>query len=892
MKSILVFFLLSVSLISQSPEHGGLMFIGNSASGNSIHGAGLKSCLDLTPVNKLKFTNDFSLQFDLAMYSSEYSGQIFSIRGNNNFTATLLYNLRDGADCSFLSLSINNKNLGVKIPIDKKAMSLNSWEKFSVVFNLKANKIFVKYGNKQFQLNCPLPDDSEAEVIFGAKVETNIPCFAIRSLCVYGENNNLLHAWKLLESSGVKAVDEKGTATAEVINGKWLLEKHFRWEKINSLSQDKVNPGQVKIDTENGLITFFSSKSHSTYDYRNHKVKDVKEFKNQKPNSELVLIQGAPKQKIYAYSQRADRYFVFDTATSLWTDEKHGLSDSLPGGLNRTLAIQNPINGDLLTLGGLGDSRAKNMLRVMDINSGKMKNLRVEGDIWSPHYSLNYFPSTEQGVFYLFGGQGNETGNQESGFYPMNDLFKLDLRDTTFRKVWQVLPALHINILPSLSPLYFNKSINTFYAVTDTDYRTSGGLTEKFNLCAFSLDNPSYNLIGEELILKNEEFVAEFYDDKGKAFYIATSQSISDSKQNINIYRILTPVMTGQEYAAVTGSLGEDKLKKVWEVGGGLAALGLLSVLYYNIKKKKIGKSSSEPIDKAQIEILVPAEEISLPELEMTAEKPETLIVTGTESGISEVIKDFSIPCKIDLRLFGPFTFLDENGSDISLSFTPKIKEFFILILLHSFRSAGREAKVSELKLADTVWPGQTDKSIRNNKKVTLNKLRILLKAFQGIEIESQGGNLSVILGANVDCDICRIRELLSFGKKLVTENIYWEEFYSITSRGGLLPFCTYEWLESIRIDISEEIISLYLDRIKRAEVSGEYDVVSHLCDTVFLYDHLNEEALEYKVRALHKKGSFTSAHSTYDSFCKSYFTLFGEGFQKEFKDILNHDEI
>ena len=82
------------------------------------------------------------------------------------------------------------------------------------------------------------------------------------------------------------------------------------------------------------------------------------------------------------------------------------------------------------------------------------------------------------------------------------------------------------------------------------------------------------------------------------------------------------------------------------------------------------------------------------------------------------------------IQLFSEFMVISSNREDITENFTPKIRELFLFVLIHTIHN-GNGAKIDDIN--EQLWPGIDSKKLANNRAVTLNKLRKLLKQMEGI---------------------------------------------------------------------------------------------------------------------------------------------------------------
>ena len=94
---------------------------------------------------------------------------------------------------------------------------------------------------------------------------------------------------------------------------------------------------------------------------------------------------------------------------------------------------------------------------------------------------------------------------------------------------------------------------------------------------------------------------------------------------------------------------------------------------------------------------------------------------------------------------------LDRDGNDITSLFTPKLKQLFILIMLHSSRGG---FGISSKDLTRMIWgndnPSKSTKSLRS---VSILKLRKILERIDTVEVLFNANRYILQLSEDVYCD-------------------------------------------------------------------------------------------------------------------------------------------
>ena len=167
-----------------------------------------------------------------------------------------------------------------------------------------------------------------------------------------------------------------------------------------------------------------------------------------------------------------------------------------------------------------------------------------------------------------------------------------------------------------------------------------------------------------------------------------------------------------------------------------------------------------------------------------------TVAEEGIEEGIEEPDRSSrEMPEEIEevpvlrnyIRLFGEFYVLDRDGNDITSLFTPKLKQLFILIMLHSSRGG---FGISSKDLTRMIWgndnPSKSTKSLRS---VSILKLRKILERIDTVEVLFNANRYILQLSEDVYCDYLACLDWLK-DKRVRTQPDF-EYFYDIINNSG-----------------------------------------------------------------------------------------------------------
>jgi two-component SAPR family response regulator len=237
---------------------------------------------------------------------------------------------------------------------------------------------------------------------------------------------------------------------------------------------------------------------------------------------------------------------------------------------------------------------------------------------------------------------------------------------------------------------------------------------------------------------------------------------------------------------------------------------------------------------------------------------------------------------KSAIYLFGGFQVYDKEGTDITGLFTPTLKQLFIAILLSAVKN---DKGISSHKLTEFLWPDKTDNSARNNRNVSISKLRLLLDRIGPIEINNESTYWKIIIDDTIFCDYSFVNNSLreSVNSTITTKNIY--KLLSIVSKGDILPDIQTDWIDDFKADLTNLLIDVL---IQIARNQDDLQLLALIGNTALKYAPLNEDAISIKCKALFKLGKKGASKQSYDRFCKEYLEVLDVKYDKSFQEIIS----
>lgn len=260
---------------------------------------------------------------------------------------------------------------------------------------------------------------------------------------------------------------------------------------------------------------------------------------------------------------------------------------------------------------------------------------------------------------------------------------------------------------------------------------------------------------------------------------------------------------------------------------------------------------------------------------------PDSLPAAKPEPAAVEPPSAEERPCN-RIRLFGEFSVLDREGEEIAPLFTPKIKQLFLLLLVHSTRGM---KGISSNALTEQIWGGETSsKNSKSLRSVSILKLRKILERLDQVEILFTSNRYLLQFTGSVSCDYLRCLKLL---EQSINDRATLEQFMAIISQGEVFGEESYAWLDDAKSYICNSAVDLLTRFIPTYSLQTESDQLIRLADQILRNDPCNEEALVCKVQALAQQNHLKSARYTYQRFATLYEELYGEPFKRSFESLL-----
>jgi two-component SAPR family response regulator len=807
----------------------------------------LRTGLNLTPDKPFSFKKGFTLSFDFCFQSEHQRdfGYIFRMITQNGQYIDFVVNQTN------LTLSHSENGIIAECSFEEINLDFDVYTSFEITIHPQKDSLNILIGNKEFFAKvASLTHFKTVNIVFGKSnrkrfLVSDVPRMLIKNISISNHRQERAYSWPLSKHIVDGVYDELKGRFASVENPLWILDKHAFWKKRVSFGMQN-NP-QISYDSKADHILFSDQTHFFVYDTKNHQLKNNKimaGLPHSNRSNQMIYNQLTDSCYSYHFTLELGKDVVtFDTAKKVWNNhafEKESVVDYWHH--NRYIS---PADSCLYLFNGYGHHIYKSVVNKYNFSTKKWSAFNYKGDRISPRY-LSGLGVVDDHRVLIFGGYGNETGAQELSTRNYYDLYQVDTKTMESQKLWE-MPYQDNNFVVSNSMIVDTLS-RCFYALCFSQQIYNNFLS----LYKFSMDKPDYEILADKIPFKFEDiysYVDLFLNQAKTELTAVTYSSVaSESASEVAVYTLAFPPLQEKE---LYQKMQKSPSKLI--IGCFLIVILLTGLGFMLYQQKKHTKEQSYSDDYEPI------------------------------TGIKPLYKRAE---KQAIYLFGGFQTMDKNGHDITGEFSPMLKQLFLIIVLHTLKNG---KGISSTMLRETLWYDKSEESAKNNRGVSMSKLRQIFELIGYIVLKKQNSLWVVEFGDEIHCDYYEALILMKRLKEGTNGEIKdLRRLLSIVSVGELLPNLQTEWVDPFKADFSNELIDLLFSLVKQNKPKLTPQEQVDLADAILIHDSLNEDALKLKCKLLVKMGKNGLAKKAYASFTKRYFLLFGTHFNDSFEQIVS----
>ena len=640
-----------------------------------------------------------------------------------------------------------------------------------------------------------------------------------------------------------------------VVNPVWLINGSYHWEKLFEYSFQ--TPSGITFEPDSQRLIIFSQDSLLTYNLLKRQPQKYS-YSNKLPvKLQLAThFMNTTDGKLYVYELNNlplgdATVAALDLNNQEW--KQTGVA-ALPVQLHHHDGFWDETTGKYLVFGGFGNKRFNNTFLEYDIEGDRWDTLSYSGDRIIPRYFSGMAVNKNWEHIYVFGGMGNESGEQSVGRNYLHDLYLLDRKQQSVRRLWQNASDHRLVVARDMILTPDEKYI---YALCYPEYLSDTYL----QLYRLTVDDGTMKALGDSIPMRSEEIMTNanlYYNSLTHEYYCTTTEFDKKGHTVIRTYVLSAPPVSLDEIRSY-GSRSSLEIRWLWIMAGIGVLLLAGGVLFV---RKKRGKQRNAVLESSSVLMSPPVGR----EPDKSVQGKETLAKEDFESSL---VRPNAV------YLFGPFTVIDRNGRDITHLFSSRLRQVFIYILLHSTHNGVLSASLNEV-----FWPDKPDDKVKNLKGVTINQIRKNLAELDGVELVHDKGYFRLVF-TDCYCDYFRFRTLKNAEE---VEN----ELGILLMRGKFLDGMDAGMMDHFKQKVEEFLSSFLPLEIERLYQQHKYDAVIRFCNVLFRVDPVNELALAYGMHALNHTGSSQEAILQYSLFVREYRQMMNEEYSTSYAELMS----
>jgi hypothetical protein len=770
------------------------------------------------------FTNAFRISFDYLVRNVESPGYILYLEDRDaGKTYSFTYLHKPGDRCSF-SFNEDGKRIFCTFELDKEDYD-HRWLPVSIALDIPTDCARITIGKRSKEIsNLGLEPTGFSPHIYFGKCEyiLDVASYAIRNLSLTDGEEIMI--FPLNESSGEDVHDSRGHVVGQVTNPVWLINQSYYWKEL--FTDYSSTPSGLNFDKTHQNILFFNQDSLSAFDLYTHELSKTP-YKTPLPvqlRLGMNFLDEASRE-LYTYEVADSHGDAMVAALDLTTKEwRPASSDYLCQQLHHHCGFFHPGERKFFLFGGYGSRRYSNTFLAYDLNTCRWDTLAFSGDRVIPRYFSGMAVSNDYKRVYLYGGMGNEAGDQNVGRNYLYDLYRIDMQTRSVQKLWEAKAPAVNRVVPR--NMILSADEKHLFLLGYPEYLPNSTL----QLYRLSVRDGECEAVGDSIPIVSEEIATNanlYFNEELNEFYCSVQEFEKHGQVTTRLYSLSAPPVTLDDveyYSRRRNALNAGLLGAV--VGGVL----LLAACVWGIMhhKRKRDRMSAETASAG-----VRPEEVSdiseVPAVESPEVKEEEVEKEPSEW---EELPAVLPPDKNAIFLFGMFTILDNAGRDITYMLSPKLRTIFLYILLNSVGKRG----VLSSDMNQIFWPDKSGSNVKNLKGVSMNHVRKILQDVDGIELVYRNGYFCMVFGEEFYCDYIRLMNLTSpEKKKKETPGAIRAEWLEILLRGKFIPAAESDLFDYYKQKVETLIHSLLPGQLELAYRDARFSIVIRLCNILLI---------------------------------------------------------
>lgn len=805
--------------------------------------------------NAPEIHGELSISFELSILEPNSVGYITTV-GEDVSSAiySLSYFNNWDAKIKYLRLNLEGEKNLLTIPLPISELGKGNWISIEMYFNVKDNTIGLLVNNKLYECVGEKLNELVLNKLFFGKHRNiiDVPSFAIRNLIVGNYQQKFRFTFQ--ESTGNIVSDQEGNPMGQVENPIWQINDAFRW-KHRFTSTFKAFEA-VTYDHRNNRLLMAGKDSIVILDMLNNTIEN-KPYSNSLPVPVRLGMGFVLDQQLFVYevndvSENSPSIASMDLNHLTWKPNSYHTLEKQSHHHNTFVDNENQ---QFYIFGGFGHQRLSNSFYCYNIANDTWSTPNFEGDTITPRFFAGM--AAQDNKLLLFGGVGNETGDQMIGKKYYYDCYQIDIKNHRIKKLWDI----------ERPDIYFVSSRNmvisddsaSFYTLCYPEYIPKPYV----KLHQYNIETGAYRILGDSIPI-NSEFIRTnvnlYSNAQSKEMYcvvheILENTNSTDAGSTVSVYSIDNPPVPAEALLTPPKKKGRNQSFTRWIAYVVLLICTFIVLLVWLLIKRKKRVIVKEPIQK---------------DIHQTT-----------------IVDKVGRPQKNSIYIFGNFTVFDRKGTDISHLFSPQVKQLFLFILL---KGSSKSGGVTSEHIYNSVWPDKPLKNAKNLKGVTLNKLRIILADIDEVELLCENHKYKIKSAGSFYCDYLAYKlAYQEISAEINDLNV--ERIIKITARGQFLKSVDNDYFDPFKKEVSEQITGIIPLVLKQNFAQKNYAKTISIASILYHTDELNECAFYYILKSYLRLENQTASKKHYIDYILRYKKIQGEDYNIPYREAIANAE-
>lgn len=844
---------LIVILIAIPPLNAqGLLFFGNKVPIEQR-----TSYVVFSPKHLPTFSDFIDIEFELRISQRDTFGYLFHLINPVDDEAYSLTYTYASKEKSIFKFNTEGKVNHISVAVSNDSV-ISQWLPVRLRLDLRKGECLLTIaGQRKSGTNVIAPSMQISPIlIFGRREHlVDLPAFAIRHLNVI--DGRQTYSFDLNESQGHEVHDKNGKVQGRVEHPYWLIKDSYHWRKEISFTVPQCVGS--KFNRKRQEIHFICPDSLFSYQV-DKKQMLRREYVNDMPVKMQLGTNFIDESadRMYAYEinnlpVNSITISSLDLSTLQWQPIGKAYSKVQ---LHHHNGFWDSKEHRYIVFGGFGNRLYSNNFLAYNEGVDRWDTLSFKGDNIPPRFFSSMASNAQGDYLYIYGGVGNESGDQSIGHNYYNDLYGIDLRQGIIKCLWSY-PVTEKGV-PS-GQMILSEDGRYLYAMRYAEYMEESSL----QLYKISIEDGSMKALGDSIPFVSRSIISTvslYYNPMLKEYYCVTQECDEPARKvTASIYSLSAPPVSKADmeyYFPIP--MKTQWMQALWLL---LLLPIVLGIYFWRNHKKKIS-CFHVPVTLASDGALQKSSE--LPSLSVLETK-------RTEPDEKEVNR---------IYVYGMFAVYNRSGRDITHLFSKKLKYIFLYILLNSIREGDG---VSSSSLNEIFWPDKEEDKAKNLKGVTISNLRKILSELDGIKLVCEKSVFKIEIDSSVCvCDYFALHDYLAKCPQSC------EALLPIWERGKLMENIDYSLFDKYKQRSEDVILSLSPENLRSYYQQDKYYQVLRICFIVLKRDPLNEEALMYCVKCYKKMNDFENLSKVYSNFIIEYRRSMGEDYTRTIEDLVH----